>query len=251
MAARSRQKDSDISVVSATGVIVATPIHIELPQFSGSLSMLFGCVRDRKVDLSTVPLQPICEAYLLYLIENAAVHLDESAAALSALTWLLERKAWLLLPVDEEPEEMESPLALPEAMDYDFWPAIEALRHWEEERSHLFFRPLDAGPEPYELPFNLESVSLDDLARALERVILRAKPEPIEVMGAPRRSISEQMHIALVTLTPKWTSLDVLLGEEFTKTDAVYWFLALLELIRIGQATVRVYEGDVQFARPK
>lgn len=214
--------------------------------------MLFASVRDAKVHLLDIPLMPICEAYLAYLIEAADSNLDEAAAALTALSWLLERKAWMLLPIEEEePEDADAVAELPEPSTHEFALAIEALKAWEEERSLLYFRPQDSGPDPYELPFSLGDVGPEDLARALERVLSRAVPEPPEPLGAKRRSISEQMVQVLKALAHEWTSLENLIPEPFSKTDVVYWFLALLELIRLGQADVRLYDGDVQFARAR
>ena len=36
---------------------------------------------------------------------------------------------------------------------------------------------------------------------------------------------------------------------EFTRSEVVWWFLALLELIRLGQAMVTLKDGDVRFKR--
>lgn len=246
-----RKKESPAPVLSATGVVPALPVHIELPQFSGSLPMLFACVRERKLELADIPLLPICEAYFAYLVEHAEANLDEAAAALAALAWLLERKAWMLLPVDEEPELPEELAELPEPTADLYKPVIDLLKIWEEERERIFFRPNEAGPDPYELPFTLGDVTAGDLARALDRLLLKASPEPPSILSPHRRSLSEQMAETLRLLPKEWTGLDVLIPTPFTRTDAVYWFLALLELIRLGQALVRLYDGDVQFARSR
>jgi hypothetical protein len=34
---------------------------------------------------------------------------------------------------------------------------------------------------------------------------------------------------------------------DFTRSEVVWWFLALLELIRLGQARVDLKDGDVRF----
>ena len=93
MASRAIVKDPTLAVLSPTGVIAPPPIQVECPKFSGSLAMLFACVRDRKVELLDVPLFPICEAYFAYLMESDWANLDEAASALAALAYLLERKA--------------------------------------------------------------------------------------------------------------------------------------------------------------
>src|SRR3954463_13791078 len=99
--------------IAALGVVAPPPIQVTTPTFDGSLGLLFQCVRDHKVDLMEVPLAPICEAYFLYLMQSPNVELDEAAAALIALAYLLERKAWALLPVVEPEPELEEPLELP------------------------------------------------------------------------------------------------------------------------------------------
>ncbi|HVL38373.1 MAG TPA: hypothetical protein VM328_03180 [Fimbriimonadaceae bacterium] len=245
--------------ITGLGLLAPPPIEVQCDTFTGSLGTLFNCVRERTVDLLRVPLLPICEAYFVYLVskasnehghqpDDAARHfLDEAAAALTALAYLLERKAWLLLPTpDPEPEEVESLLSLPPSTQ-EYHAAIQSLRVWQEEREQLFFRPLEAGPNPYELPMELGSVSISDLARALERVLERATPEPLDPLTRPRRSLSEQMVEVLRALGSQWSSLDELISEPLTRAEIVYWFLALLELIRLGQCEVRLESGDVQF----
>lgn len=234
--------------LSPLGVIAPPAIHVESPRFTGSLATLFTCVKERKVDLLDVPLFPICEAYFAYLIEAAIEDLDEAAAALAALAYLLERKAWALLPTPEPEPESDEALELLMPTSHEYKAAIEALREWQEEREKRFFRPQEAGPDPYELPFVLGNVSINDLARALERVLQRAEPEPVQPLGKPRRSLSEQMSIVLKRLSGDWVGLEQLLDERFTRADAVYSFLAVLELVRLGQISLRLKDDTVQFA---
>jgi segregation and condensation protein A len=238
------------NVVGPLGVVAPPPIHVDCEAFSGSLAALFECVRKQKVELLRVPIFPICEAYFRYLMESANQDLDSAGAALAALSYLVERKAWLLLPVpeSEEIEEYFEPFELSEAAAMEFQAAIQALSVWQEERERHFFRGTDGGV-PYEVPFDLGEVTADDLARAFERLLLRASPEPIEPLGKARRSLTEQMGVVLVAITERWATLDELVVGEFTRTEAVWWFLALLELIRLGQAAVRLEEGEVFFAR--
>lgn len=252
MASRRAKKDDKQQVVLPTGIIAPPPIHVESPRFSGSLAMLFACVRERKVDLLDVPLFPICEAYFSYLMESEMADLDEAAAALAALSYLLERKAWGLLPTAEpEPEEAEGPLELLAPTVYEFDLAIETLRRFHDERSRRFFRPAESGPDPYEVPIVLGDVSAADLARAFDAILRRANPDSLDLPAKPRRSLSEQMGIVLGSLTNDWTKLDDMVEEPFTRSEIVLWFLALLELIRLGQAAVRLHEETIEFARSK
>lgn len=234
--------------VSPLGVIAPPPIHIESPAFTGSLATLFQSVHDHRVDLMQVPLLPICQAYFEYLLTAERTSLDEAAAAMMALAYLLERKAWGLLPsLEPEPEaDDDLPLCLPTAHEYTI--AIEALRLWKDEREQFFFRPLDQGPDPYEVPCDLGDVTPGDLARALERLLRKATPVMHSHLSRPRRSLSDQMVIVLRALSSEWRTLEDLVTMPFTREDAVYWFLSLLELIRLGQAAMKLEAGEVLFA---
>jgi segregation and condensation protein A len=235
--------------ISALGVVSPPPIHVQTPTFEGSLATLFACVRDHKIDLLDVPLFPICEAYFAYMLNADLRSLDEAAAALAALSYLLERKAWLLLPVPDPEPEMDEAMEALEPTIHEFFPAIEALRLWHDERSMLFFRSPEAGPDPYELPYQLANVSVGDLARAFERLLKKAAPEPLEPLSKPKRSLQEQMKAVLLAVGTEFKTLEQLVAEPFTKSEAVYWFLALLELIRLGQVVARVTGDDVEFGR--
>ncbi len=235
--------------ITALGVVAPPPIHITTPTFDGSLATLFSCVRDHKVDLLGVPLFPICEAYFSYMLNTEMRDLDEAAAALVALSYLLERKAWLLLPVPDPEPDFDEPMDAIEPSIQEFSYAIDSLRLWYEERSMLFFRSPEAGPDPYELPYTLANVSVGDLARAFERLLKRASPEPMEPLSKPKRSLQDQMQAVLLAVGTEWKTLTQLVTEPFTRTEAVYWFLALLELVRLGKVSARVVGDDVEFGR--
>lgn len=139
-------------------------------------------------------------------------------------------------------------MELPEPTVGEFSLAIEALRLWHDERSRQFFRSAEAGPDPYELPFTLGDVKVDDLARALERLLERATPATLEPMAKPGRSLSEMMRVVMDALKPEFKPLEDLIEAPFTREEAVYWFLALLELIRLARVAVKVTPEEVGFA---
>ncbi len=86
-----------------------------------------------------------------------------------------------------------------------------------------------------------------DLARALERLLRKASPASVPLTKA-RRSLSEQMVVVIRALSSTPRTLEDLIQAPFTREDAVYWFLAMLELIRLGQAHASIDGSDVLFA---
>lgn len=245
------KKSEKVERFPVLGMVSPPPIEVESPEYSGSLGVLLQMVGDRKIDLMRVPLFPVCQTYFRYLLETNIESLDDAAAALLALAYLLERKSWQLLPTPEEEPELDDGFVMPDPTIGEYSLAIEALRVWHEERSHFFFRPLDAGPDPYEVPVELADVTSSDLARAFERLMRRAQPDPVDPLAKARRSLTDQMGIVLRRLGTAWVTLEAMITEPFTREDAVYWFLSLLELIRLGQAVVRLQGEDVEFKRAK
>lgn len=233
------------------GVFNPPEIHVESPAFTGSLGLLFACVRERKIDLLDVPLAPVCEAYFRYLLANCENDLESAAVALAALSYLIERKAWLLLPRTEEDVEPEGEdlLDMVEPYVQEFAPAIHDLLERQADRDLLFFRTPDPKATGYELPFDTHEVTPFDLAKAFEKLLAKAKPDPVQPISKPRRNLSDQMVVVLKVLPNDFKPLDEIVVGEFTRSEVVWWFLALLELIRLGQALVKIEDGEVLFAR--
>ena len=230
--------------VGPLGVFSPPDIQIEC------LALLFTFVRDHKVDLLSIPLAPICLAYVEYLAGSQETELESSAVAATALAYLLERKAQMLLPSQKPEEEEEFDLESIDPTAHLYAPAVRSLQEKLADREQIFFRTTE-GAAAYELPIDTESVTTGDLARALESLLARAKPDPIEPLGKPRRSLSEQMGIVLRALPEEPQTLDNIVTGEFTRAEVVWWFLALLELIRLGQAVVAMQESVPVFGRSK
>ncbi|MBX3097013.1 MAG: hypothetical protein KF812_09130 [Fimbriimonadaceae bacterium] len=225
-------------------------IVMDSPVFSGSLGTLLHMVREHKIDLYGVPLSPMCGAFLAYLTERGEIDVDSAAMALTALAYLTERKATLILPRDDEIQNPETD----EEFEWDdrapstihlFAPALEDLSRRMVEREALFFRCAPGGQ--YELPLDLDDTTATDLAKAFARLLARAQPDPPMPLGAPRRSMADQIGIVLRALSSSPRTLDELVPGPITRSEAVWWFLALLELIRLGQAFVEVKDEDAWF----
>ncbi len=231
------------------GILNPPEIHVESPIFTGSLGLLFSFVREKKIDLLDVPIAPVCEAYFRYILETNHKDLDSAGVALAALSFLIEKKAWMLLPVPEVEPDGDDILDYIDPYVHEFAPAIEDLLSRQAERDHLFFRHPDSKSTDYELPFDTHEVTPFDLANAFEKLLARAKPDAPQLLNKPRRSLSDQMIIVMKALPAEFLPLDQIVIGEFTRSEVVWWFLALLELIRLGQALVKIEEGEVLFAK--
>lgn len=228
------------------GFAAPPEIAIECDAFSGSLATLVKCVANQKLDLCEVPLWPICEAFLDYLRESNLDDVEGASTALVAMAYLVERKAYRLLPIPPkaDEEELGPDFSGPSILEYH--DVLEELDAYVGHREDLFFR--STGSEEYELPVELGKVSVDDLSRALESLLKRAVQKEDVIVGRPRRSLADQMNVVQQCLPFDPAPLEDIVQGEFTRTEAVWWFLALLELIRTGCASVDLSEsGQVVF----
>ena len=77
----------------------------------------------------------------------------------------------------------------------------------------------------------------------------KAEPDVIELLGKVRKSLDEQMRVVLLCLTKEFRPITALFEGAYTRNDAVYWFLSLLELIRLKKAAVKLEGEEVLFAK--
>lgn len=232
----------------ALGLVAPPDLHIESEGFRGTLGTLFKLAREHRIDLSGVAIAPICSSYWVYVLECRDDDLEPAAVALVALAYLVERKAWGLLPSNApEPEDCED-MEPPEPWVAEFSDAILALTEKAEERDTMFFRTADPRQQ-YELPLDFETVDAGDLALALQRLLEKASPEPPGQTQRPSRSLSDVILIVMGQLTPEFRDLGEMLPVGYTRTDCVWWFLALLELMRLGQAKAKVEDGQAYFSK--
>jgi segregation and condensation protein A len=238
----SRQQEK--TSLAPAGLATPIPLRIEAAAFQGSLATLFHLARDGRIDLSGIPLAPVCIAYCDYIREMPEDDVDAAGAALLALAYLVERKAWSLLPIADPPPPEEIP-SLPEPTAHEFAMAVDSLEERYRERSQLFFRQGEDA-DNYEMPMGPGSVSVAELARAFERIMLRAKPLDVAPLARHRPSLAEVMKAALKLIRDAGrATIAQLLPSEFTRLDVVFVFLAVLELLRIGQITAVLENADV------
>lgn len=213
------------------------PYTVKLPQFEGPLDLLLSLVQQGQVDLREVPLSRIAEDYLA--ASRHQLDLEEATEVLWMLAALIEMKSRLLVPKPTTPEEPlpepEEPFDLSERLEEKleeyraFKEVATALRALEDYQHRVFARP---GTDDPNAVF-LEGVSLDDLFRAFQQVLERAKDEVGEI-PTEEVKVAERMEAILDLLAQHREG--VLFSDLFkaaaTKLNVIVTFLALLELIK-------------------
>jgi segregation and condensation protein A len=241
---------------------VAEPsgITVRVESFEGPLDLLLHLCRTNEVDLTRLPVRAITDQYLAHLESVRFQDLETAGSFMVMAATLIYLKSKLLLPVtpeeaaadalDEEGEMLRQELA-DRLREYA---RVKALGAWlgerEAEQSLLFGRAVAELPAPEEIP--LQDLSVHLLQRALQRLIDEQKRQrPREVEPNPL-SVLERMSEVLDLLRHTWSILfSSVAGKERIRAEWVVTLLALLELVRLGQARARQAElfGEITIER--
>ena len=219
------------------------PVVVKLERFEGPLDLLLHLIKRDEIDIYDIPIARITQQYLAYLELMRALDLEVAGEFLVMAATLMRIKAKMLLPApqaDAEEDEGDPREELVQRLlEYrQFKEAASTLRLHEDERRRLYERGLlpteeDAGPLP------LAPASLFDLMDAFHRVIARI-PEPAvyevrtevfdveEKMAEIARSVAEEGSVMFSALLMRCRA----------RAEMVVTFVALLELIKVGQVTV-------------
>ena len=227
-------------------MIAADPkrLDLELDVFAGPFDLLMAVVLREGVNLAEVELGEIVVAYVEYLEEQGELDLESATEFLVLIAALLELKSRLLLPRDEDEEEIN--LGPEEAADELLARMLE-YRRYRDAAGYLtgLFRTgrryiYRSAP----LPPELRRVSLEaampvyEPARLAEAIgeLLQIPPAPDTSHIRPTVSLEKRLGVLRDLLKGGTVDFDEAFGEEDRLTQAVTIF-ALLEMYKRGEAT--------------
>ncbi len=216
-------------------------LNYELEQFSGPLDLLLNLIEAEKLDISQVSLAKVTDQYLAYLDASIDLPATELADFLVVATKLLVIKSKTLLPkmADEEEDSAEQ-LEAQLKMYKEYLEASKkieamiALKHYAFTRERL---PIDFRPK-FSPPPNLQ---LSDLQSMFEEVIKRIEyvtslPQKIMERAVSLKEMVSGIREALQR-AQKMNFREVI-AQAKSKAEVVVCFMALLELIKSGEAAV-------------
>jgi len=215
--------------------------QIKLEQFSGPLDLLLSLIQEQQLDISQVSLAKVTDQYLAYLDEHKDLPAHDLADFLTVATKLLVIKSKTLLPQladDEEDsaEQFEAQLR----MYKEYLEASKKIEAILAENNYTFTRerlPVDFRPKFSPPP----KLAVSDLTSVFEEIIKRIEyitqlPEKIMQRIVSLKEMVGDIRSAL--LKAQKISFRDVLAKAKNKSDAVVCFMALLELIRSGEAAV-------------
>ena len=237
-------------------------LEFKLNDFEGPLDLLLHLIEKNKYSIFDIPIVDITEQYLDYVNAMQEEDLDIMSEFLVLAATLISIKAKMLLPKQEEEEEED--------------PRAELVRRLLEYKMYKYASielkdmELDAGKNYYKQPSipkevleykeeidpadvigdvtlnKLNEIFKDIMKRTIDRVDpIRSKFGTIEKEEVRIEDKMEEIKSSMKGL--KGINFRTLLEAQASKINVIVTFLAILELMKISEITVRQDElfGDI------
>lgn len=229
--------------------------EIHLPIFEGPLDLLLHLIERDDLDITAVSLVAVTDQYL------AAIHDDEGVdpqalaefVAIGAKLIYLKSRALLPRPPEEPGELLEDDDVGRELVDLlreyrRFLDVVAVLQ--ERQEAGLRHYPRIAPPLEPKPDNGLGSVTLETLCAVMVEMLSRTPPEPRAVLPRDRGvALSERIEDFRTRLLVRGAfSFRRAIAECRTRLEVVVSFMAILELIRTGEAdaTQSAAWGDIE-----
>ncbi len=235
-------------------------LTFQLKDFDGPLDLLIFLINKEKIDIKDVFVSQITDQYIALVRSAPDLDMDEATDFLVMAATLLEIKSRAMLPrppkVEEGEEDPEAAL-IRQLEEYKrFRETADAMKQFERAAGNLFTKL----PEEYPLPpqeTELVGLTLQGLTDAFLRIWARkpdVEDEKPEVNHyAPRdirrdeHNVQDCMLTLLKGLRRKGRmSFEEAFSDAPTKEEVVTYFLALLELLKLGEMHIEqevIYGG--------
>lgn len=235
---------------------IELPYQVRLKTFEGPLDLLLHLIKKNEVNIYDIPIALITQQYLDYLSAMKSLNLAVAGEFLVMAATLVQIKARMLLPDDEQSlDEEEGPDPREELvrrlLEYKrYKDAAAALdqrgRRWHEvfRRDGMAgFRGNLPGPGGDSADAPLEDMTLFDLVDALQGVLARLPARSLLEIIPENLTVKDRMNAILDLLQDRESvTFSGLFEGQTHRVVVIVTFLGLLELIRIK--LVRVFQGE-------
>jgi segregation and condensation protein A len=209
---------------------------VQLELFEGPIELLLYLVRKNELDIFDIPIGRLTDDYLTYLQQLPKINIEHAADFIVMAVILIRLKMRLLLPSAEAEPVEEVAISLEQILEEfrKYQKAAQLLSGLEEKRYNLFPR---SGEEVYDFEGGGDLFALIQTFNAvLEKLApkesLKIEPRKIRIeekLDFLRALILEKKEIVFLDVVKDCTEID----------EVISIFLAALELIRLGEISVK------------
>ena len=216
---------------------------VKLKDFEGPLDLLLTLIKNAKINICDIFLSDITEQYLAIVSSETELDSEEVSEFIDMAATLLEIKSRKLLPkpevVLEETEDPEQKL-IRQLEEYKLFKETSEKLKDIEDTGKFFKAPDESANEfRYVLP---DSLDLNALARAFSKIMFKVSVKaqtPVErKIQKDRFTVAQKIgHIKDLLLIKKEFKFSELFEADYSKSEIINTFLALLELLKNQKIT--------------
>ena len=223
-----------------------TVYKIKLDQFEGPLDLLLFFIKRDELNIYDIPISYITKEFLEYVNLIKKLDLEIAGDFILMASTLMHIKVRMLLPreIDEKGEEIDPRNELVQALlEYKRYKEMsEELSFFESNQRKIKFRGnFDADVKIASPGYEtlLKNISIYDLAKAFKNAIELVQNQPVHEIQRLNVTVDQQMEYIFKLLQENPKLYFKMLVKELTeKIRIVVTFIALLELVKMGEITI-------------
>ena len=232
-------------------------LEFKINQFEGPLDLLLHLIDKNKFNIFDIPIVEITEQYLDYLNRMQEENLDVMSEFLVMAATLISIKAKMLLPREEDPRA-ELVRRLLEYKMYKY--ASLELKDMNLDAGKNYYKPATIPKEvleykeeidPAEVIGDVTLAKLNEIfTQVMKRTVDRVDPvrSKFGTIEKDEVRIEDKMDDIRASIRGlKGINFKTLLEIQATKINIIVTFMAILELMKVGDITIRQDElfGDI------
>lgn len=222
--------------------------EVKLDIFEGPLDLLLHLIEKNEVSIGDIPVAEITKQYLNTIETMKSLNLEVAGEYLLMASYLTHIKSQMLLPLPETDtgdclEGGEDPRAelVAHLLEYRKYKAVASSLGGMPLLGRDVFNRESVDPvSNTQMPSTL-LIDAQELFKVMRDIIERQQPEVLLEIKSEPVSLKDKIQDILVRLQKHpWLSFRSLFSDDFSRSNVVVTFLALLELVKSGAA--RIYQ---------
>jgi len=209
--------------------------------FEGPMDLLIHLIRKNEVDIYDIPISLVTDQYLQYIDWMKSMNIDIAGDFLVMAATLTHIKSKMLLPAREDDEEDDPRIEITRPLLEYLQMKSAAVRLSERDilGEDTFSRTLDKKDLQINNEDRVIKVGLFELMDAFQKLLERIPASQKIDMSTDRVSVNGRIN-ELIDIFEKEGSVtfDQLFDENFTKSELVVTFLAILEMVKLALVSI-------------
>ena len=212
-------------------------IKVETPVFEGPLDLLIYLIKKREVSIYDIPIAEITEEFLNYIYRMQELNIPLASEFLLMAATLARIKSEYLIPREEEEDPRKELVQIIEEYLKSKKAAQELEKLEEEAAKYLKHDPSD-------LIFQFQDKikianTVEDLKEALVGIFERKRPKKLKIgltLSSESFKVSDKVEEIKNLMRENYLiPFSKLLKRSSCKLEAITYFLAVLELAKLGE----------------